>query len=120
MTTHVHNSLALIVRLAFFVKLYRTLEANPEEHAEKFTIKTPNLTVEEAEFLHKVINYDTEQNLKYLILNKTQEMYTQNYEKLYKQAEGQVAYNDDHLSKYWTIVWVEIYKIIIWTTQEKS
>lgn len=100
MTTHVHNSLALIVRLAFFVKLYRTLEANPEEHTEKFTIKTPNLTVEEAEFLHKVINYDTEQNLKYLILNKTQEMYTQNYEKLYKQAEGQVAYNDDHLSKY--------------------
>lgn len=75
----------------------KALETDKDVETEKYNVQYQNLTEEEKHFLNEIVNYNSEINLKYLILNKTQEMYEKLCEDMYKQAEQMLRYNDDHL-----------------------
>uniref|UniRef100_A0A8D9A198 Uncharacterized protein n=1 Tax=Cacopsylla melanoneura TaxID=428564 RepID=A0A8D9A198_9HEMI len=89
--------LHLTTFLVTLIKLYLTLETDQDIINEKYNVKYANLTPYEKQFLDKIVNYDTEENLRYLILNKTQDLYLEHNDELYKQAEENIIFHDDHL-----------------------
>uniref|UniRef100_A0A8D8VWI0 Uncharacterized protein n=1 Tax=Cacopsylla melanoneura TaxID=428564 RepID=A0A8D8VWI0_9HEMI len=92
--------LHLTTFLVTLIKLYQTLETDQDIINEKYNVKYANLTPYEKQFLDKIVNYDTEENLRYLILNKTQDLYLEHNDELYKQAEENIIFHDDHLKSY--------------------
>ncbi|KAI5699105.1 hypothetical protein M8J75_016359 [Diaphorina citri] len=86
-----------IITLVVTAKLFNALETHQDVIDEKYNVKYQNLTADEKAFLDKVVNFDTLENLKYMILNKTQEMYVENHKQLYKQAEESVIFHENHL-----------------------